>query len=131
MKPKYIIGIILGGIIAVVAVTFALNSQQTYVTLADAVESGNQVQVRGTWVKEKGADYNASENVFRFTLRDEDGKVMPVEYREAKPNNFELAEEIVVGGRVENGMFMAKTLLTKCPSKYEATSIDVNEQSSR
>lgn len=130
MKPKYIIGMILAGVIAVVAVTFALNSQQTYVTLTQAVESGNKVQVRGTWVKEKGADYNAAENIFRFTIRDEAGKTMPVEYREAKPNNFELAEEIVVGGRVENGMFMAKTLLTKCPSKYEATTIDVNEQKS-
>lgn len=128
MKPKYIIGMIVAGIIAVVAVTFALNTQQTYVTLASAVESGRQVQVRGTWVKEKGADYTAAENVFRFTLRDQDGKTMPVEYRDAKPNNFELAEEIVVGGRVENGMFMAKTLLTKCPSKYEATTINVDEK---
>lgn len=125
MKPKYIIGIIVGCLVAVVAVTFALNSQQTYVTLGDAVESGSLVQVRGTWVKEKGADYNAAENLFRFTIRDEKGNTMPVEYRDAKPNNFELAEEIVVGGRVENGTFAAKTLLTKCPSKYEATEIEV------
>lgn len=127
MKPKYIVGGVVGGVVAVVAVAFALSSQSAYVALDDALQSGEHVQVRGTWVKEEGADYNAEENLFRFTLRDEDGKTMPVEYRDAKPNNFELAEEIVVGGRVEDGVFKAKTLLTKCPSKYEATEIDVHE----
>ena len=126
MKLKYLIGILLGGVVAVVAVTFALNKQSAYVTIDQAVHSGENVQVRGKWVKEKGAKYSADENIFRFTLRDDKGGTIPVEYKDAKPNNFELAQEVVVGGHVQDGTFEAKTLLTKCPSKYEATSIDVD-----
>ncbi len=131
MKSKYIIGLVLGSVVAVVAVVFAMQSQRTYVTFPEAVESGRQVQVRGTWVKEHGADYSSADNLFTFTLQDEEGNAMPVRYHDAKPNNFELAEEVVVGGRVENHEFVATSLLTKCPSKYEATSIDEEEYSSR
>lgn len=127
MKSKYIIGLVLGSIVAVVAVVFALQTQKTYVTFPEAVESGRQVQVRGTWVKDKGADYNPSENLFTFTMQDEDGNHMPIRFHDAKPNNFELAEEVVVGGRVENGEFLASDLLTKCPSKYEAETIEVTQ----
>ncbi|MCB0711198.1 MAG: cytochrome c maturation protein CcmE [Ignavibacteriae bacterium] len=126
MKPKYIAGLAVGIGLVIVAVLFAVNKQQVYVLFATANESGGQVQVRGDWVKEKGAEYDADNNLFRFTLRDEAGGEMEVHYHDAKPNNFELAEEIVVGGKVENGVFMASSVLTKCPSKYEAESIDVN-----
>ena len=127
MKSKYIIGLVMGSIVAVVAVVFALQTQKTYVTFPEAAESGRQVQVRGTWVKEGGADYDPSENLFTFTMQDEDGNHMPIRFHDAKPNNFELAEEVVVGGRVENGEFLASDLLTKCPSKYEAETIEVTQ----
>lgn len=125
MKTKYIVGVTVGCLVAVFAVVYALGSQREYVGFGDAQESGNQVQVKGTWVKDLGSDYNSSENLFTFTMLDEEGKQMPVRYSGAKPNNFELAEEVVVGGRVEDGEFIASSLLTKCPSKYEATEIDV------
>ena len=127
MKSKYIIGLALGGIVAIVAVVFALQTQQAYVSFPDAVESGRQVQVRGTWVKDLGSKYDPAENLFTFTMLDEGGNSMYVRYYEAKPNNFELAEEVVVGGRVENGEFVATSLLTKCPSKYEATTIETEQ----
>ncbi len=126
MKPKYLAGAVIGIGLVVVAVLFAVNSQQVYVLFTTAVESGGQVQVRGTWVKEKGSEYNADENLFRFTLRDEAGGEMEVHYHGAKPNNFELAEEVVVGGRVNDGIFAATSVLTKCPSKYEADSISTH-----
>jgi len=124
MKQKYVIGVSMGCVLAIVAVVYALGSQREYVTFHDAAASGDLVQVRGKWVKDLGSSYDPSENLFKFTMKDEDGKTMEVQYADAKPNNFELAEEVVVGGRVENGTFVATSLLTKCPSKYEAKSID-------
>jgi cytochrome c-type biogenesis protein CcmE len=41
-------------------------------------------------------------------------------YDGAKPNNFELANAVVVKGRYQEGYFHASDILTKCPSKYEA-----------
>ena len=73
----------------------------------------------GTWVKEEGLSYDAPSNVFRFSMKDEQGKIIPVELAGAKPNNFEIAVSVVAKGRVENGIFKASNVLTKCPSKYE------------
>jgi len=42
-----------------------------------------------------------------------------------KPNNFEVADAIVVKGKVKDGTFMASEVLTKCPSKYEATGEEI------
>ena len=46
--------------------------------------------------------------------------VIPSVLDGAKPNNFELANAIVIKGRVEGSSFHASEILTKCPSKYEA-----------
>jgi cytochrome c-type biogenesis protein CcmE len=42
-----------------------------------------------------------------------------VQYKGALPDTFEKGAEIIVEGRMEGKTFMAKTLMTKCPSKYE------------
>lgn len=56
-----------------------------------------------------------------FTLRDleQPEKVIRVHYRGALPDTFEKGAEVIVEGRMEGRDFAAKTLMTKCPSKYE------------
>ena len=56
-----------------------------------------------------------------FTLRDLEHpeKVIRVHYRGALPDTFEKGAEVIVEGRMEGRDFAAKTLMTKCPSKYE------------
>ena len=125
MKGKYIVGVLAAAGVSIAAISLAVASQQAYVTFADAVEDGGEVQVKGTWVKEMGSTYDSDNNVFSFTMADEAGTSLPVDFHGAKPNNFEMAEEVVVGGRYEGSKFIATSLLTKCPSKYEADSIEV------
>jgi cytochrome c-type biogenesis protein CcmE len=48
----------------------------------------------------------------------------------SKPNNFEMAENVVAKGKVKDGYFYAKEVLTKCPSKYEGKGQDVNKSGS-
>jgi cytochrome c-type biogenesis protein CcmE len=57
----------------------------------------------------------------RFRLRDRDGNAMArVSYRGSVPDLFRVGREVVVDGRLRNGVFVAvpDTLVTKCPSKY-------------
>ena len=127
MNVKYLIAFVIAGAAAVASVLFAVTTQQTYLTFDEARDDGGEVQVKGNWVKGSPAEYDPAENLFSFTMVDEDGTVMDIDYAGAKPNNFEMAEEVVVGGRFESGEFVATSLLTKCPSKYEADSIHVGD----
>ena len=57
----------------------------------------------------------------RFTLRDRNGTAtVPVVYRGSVPDLFKTTRDVVVDGRLRNGVFVAVpgTLVTKCPSKY-------------
>jgi cytochrome c-type biogenesis protein CcmE len=120
MKPRYLIGGALALAALVVAFLSLDNSKIEYTNLAYAQSSGKRVQVKGAYVKEQGCTYDSQTNTFTFSMRDDDSNIIKVVHNGAKPNNFELAESIVVQGRVENGVMMADHILTKCPSKYEA-----------
>ncbi|MEW6272934.1 MAG: cytochrome c maturation protein CcmE, partial [Thermodesulfobacteriota bacterium] len=45
---------------------------------------------------------------------------LPVRYNGIRPDMFADGRDVIVEGKVESGVFHAKTLLTTCPSKYEA-----------
>jgi len=58
----------------------------------------------------------------RFRLEDKDNKVQTivVRYKGAVPDTFKPGAEVIVEGAMEHGgAFNAKTLMTKCPSKYQ------------
>jgi cytochrome c-type biogenesis protein CcmE len=57
----------------------------------------------------------------RFRLRDVKGATtVPVVYKGSVPDLFKTGRDVVVDGRLRNGVFIAvpDTLVTKCPSKY-------------
>ena len=61
------------------------------------------------------------DTALRFHLRDRDGTTaVPVVYRGSVPDLFKPGREVVVQGKLVDGMFVAApgTLVTKCPSKY-------------
>jgi cytochrome c-type biogenesis protein CcmE len=60
----------------------------------------------------------------RFTLRDVQGTAsVPVVYHGSVPDLFRTGRDVSVEGSLQNGVFVADKLVTKCPSKYtnEAT----------
>lgn len=107
-----------------VGITALSDSSIEYATVDRAEKLGKTVQIMGTWEKPQGWKYNATSNTFAFTLRDEQGTLIPVELTGAKPNNFEAAVSVVVKGRIEGGVLKASNVLTKCPSKYEGQPTD-------
>jgi cytochrome c-type biogenesis protein CcmE len=57
----------------------------------------------------------------RFTLRDRNGTAtVPVVYRGSVPDLFRSGRDVLIEGRLKDGVFVAYpgTLVTKCPSKY-------------
>jgi cytochrome c-type biogenesis protein CcmE len=60
----------------------------------------------------------------RFTLREVKGTAtVPVVYRGTVPDLFRTDRDIQLDGQLRNGVFVAApgTMITKCPSKYQAT----------
>jgi len=58
----------------------------------------------------------------RFRLEDKDNKAQTivVRYTGTVPDTFKPGAEVIVEGTMEHGgAFNAKTLMTKCPSKYQ------------
>lgn len=56
----------------------------------------------------------------KFTATDS-GSSMPVDYRGQLPDIFRPGIQVVVEGRMNaDGVFIAKTLLAKCPSRFTA-----------
>lgn len=95
-----------------------------------AANEGVEYHIAGTFVKEKGMEYNpmADANVFTFWMLDREGNEVRVICNSDKPKDFELADEIVVIGEMNAGTFYASELLTKCPSKYTDEEIAIKDQ---
>lgn len=77
------------------------------------------VQVIGK--RGKNIPANTEGKGYTFTMISEQNEEMHGWTAEAKPANFEHAEELVVIGRFskEKNIFVADKVLTKCPSKYK------------
>jgi cytochrome c-type biogenesis protein CcmE len=78
-----------------------------------------RVSLMGHVVGKPSGDAHAAG--LRFTVRDVKGAAtVPVLYKGSVPDLFRTDRDVVVDGRLRNGLFVAvpNTLVTKCPSKY-------------
>ena len=66
-------------------------------------------------------DYDAvnNPNFLSFTAIDSLGKSVKVVYRNAKPDNLEISERLVLKGSYNDDHFECKEIMMKCPSKYK------------
>lgn len=120
MKKSYVIG----GVVIVLAMAMAMYSFQStltsYVSLSEAKASNRPVQVAGIVVE--GTDrYDLQTNNLLFTLREDGGDEMKVEYDGPRPGNFDNVNKVVAIGKYQpkRKVFLARELLVKCPTKYE------------
>ena len=73
-------------------------------------------------VAEDGLSRSETGRDVKFRLEDQENKATTlwVEYTGAIPDTFKAGAEVIVeGGLRPDGSFQAKTLMTKCPSKYQ------------
>ncbi|MCF8262123.1 MAG: cytochrome c maturation protein CcmE [Melioribacteraceae bacterium] len=120
MKSKYIFG---GFIIVVFFSLMGYLFTETNIgyeeDFSNVINSEKTVRATGFWVKEKSYNVDNQKKLFSFYMKDYNDTEIKVVYKGAIPNNFESATSVVVTGKYQNGVFVAKDILTKCPSKYE------------
>jgi len=127
MKVKILIGsVVAAAALIFCAITFVKTNVE-YTDFQTAIASHKTVQVKGEWLRDRESAFEASSGKFIFAMRDDHGKEMKVCYDGARPNNFEIANAIVVKGRYQEGVFQASDILTKCPSKYEGDAAAVKK----
>ena len=129
MKKIHVIAILT--IVAAIALLItAADDVSTYATFAEATATEQPVKVVGQLAKDKEMYYNPEEdpNYFSFYVRDNDGAERKVVLLAAKPKDFELSEQIVVTGNMQDDTFLASDLLMKCPSKYKDEEIYIRSK---
>ena len=126
LKKIHIISLIM--IVAAVALLLsASKDMSSYATFSQAEATESSVKVVGVLSKDKEMHYRPEEdpNFFSFYIKDTDGIERKVILHEAKPQDFELSEQIVVTGKMKGENFLASSLLMKCPSKYKDEEISI------
>lgn len=119
MNIKMIIGVVVIVVALIFGATTFIETNIEYMDFTKAEKINKKVQVKGKWVMEKESQFNSQTSQFSFYMVDESNRECKVVLDGGKPNNFEIATEIVAKGRFKNGYFHANEVLTKCPSKYE------------
>ncbi len=117
MNKKYVIGTVVIVAFAVLAIYAFKPAMVSYVSIDEAIQKGGVVQVKGERVG--SGTYDLEKNVFTFDLKDKNGREINVVFDGPKPGNFDQATEIVCKGEYKNGVFHAREILVKCPSKYQ------------
>lgn len=107
-----------GGVIMLIS---ASKDMSTYSTFEQIRKAGEPAKVVGTLSKDKPMYYDAEKNanLFTFYMKDQSGEERQVSLNAAKPQDFELSEQIVATGSFEGDVFIASSILMKCPSKYK------------
>jgi cytochrome c-type biogenesis protein CcmE len=78
---------------------------------------GEQVRVSGK-VQEGSVQWDNKERILRFSMTDETNTV-PVVYKGIVPDAFRPGGDVVVEGKYDaGGVFLATSLIAKCPSKF-------------
>ena len=128
MKKLHLVAV---SCIAVAIFLTAADDMSSYATFAEASASAQTVRVAGELAKDRPIEYDpvANPNYFSFYVRDGAGREERVVLLAAKPQDFELSEQIVVTGEMTGGAFVASDMLMKCPSKYKDEEIFIKGNS--
>ena len=125
MKKTHIVLLVL--IVAAIASLISLMPKggaelmSSYETIASAKEKpGKFVHVVARLDKNMPVEYDAvkNPNFLSFTAVDSLGSTMRVVYKNAKPDNLEHSDRLVMKGKMEGDQFECNEILMKCPSKY-------------
>lgn len=127
-KIKFTLGafLIVGSIGYLISTSISQTSMY-FVTVAELTDQGlsrytSELKVKGNVVK--GSIVRDPNDYLKvdFAIADKEskGNNLKVHFKGVTPDMFQDDGEVVVEGVIKNGVFHANTLLTSCPSKYEA-----------
>jgi cytochrome c-type biogenesis protein CcmE len=125
----------IGGLIIAGAIVFLLmaatpGSSGVEITLKELNENQqkyeeNYVTVEGFLVEES-IEWNADKIELQFDVKDNEGNNLHVTHNGVKPDNFTEGVIVILQGNPakEQGEFIAETVKTRCPSKYEGQDME-------
>lgn len=133
-KIKFMVGaVLIVGSIGYLISTSISQTSMYFVTVAelasqDITHFNRDLKVKGNVVKGSIQRDPDDYLLVNFAIQDKDaikekkglGYHLKVQYKGITPDMFQDDGEVVVEGTIKNGVFHANTLLTSCPSKYEA-----------
>lgn len=124
MKKSHIVGLLIIAV-SIFIIISASKDVSTYGDFNTAVLSQNRIKIVGQLEKTKPITYRPEidPNTTTFFLKDNNGVVKEVKLKQPKPQDFELAEQVVLTGSIEEDIFVADEILMKCPSKYKEEEI--------
>ncbi|GAB1535777.1 cytochrome c maturation protein CcmE [Geovibrio sp. ADMFC3] len=127
--------------VIVIAISFLLFSGFKsegvyYLTVGEVLHNPEKLNEKGMRVSGEVIPGTITKNtkerhlVFDIMDVEEGGAVMTVDYKGIIPDTFKEEIHVIIEGNydIENKKFIAKTLLTKCPSKYE---VDAEEETTK
>jgi cytochrome c-type biogenesis protein CcmE len=133
MKTKTIVKVLVGVVVIGGGLGYfmfaAMQSSWSYYYLVDdfvealtaksTAAQASSLRVFGK-VKPDSVTRDLEKTLLTFTLAGSKNE-LPVQYKGSVPDNFTEDRNVVVQGRLDTtGVFQAKTLMTKCESKYSA-----------
>lgn len=123
MKKIHIVLLVL--IVAAIAVLISImpasGGLTTYESIANAkTKQGTVVHIVAKLDKSKPIEYDQvnNPNYLSFTAVDSLGGTVKVVYNNAKPDNLEHSERLVMKGKMVGDQFECNNITMKCPSKY-------------
>lgn len=119
MKTKHII-ILLIIVLAIGVIVSTFADASTYSDFDVAAKNpGKELHVIGKLDTTKTITYDPKNpNYLAFYMIDGKGNNRKVVYNNAKPQDFEKSEQVVLVGSMKGEEFQASSMLLKCPSKY-------------
>ncbi len=111
------VAVLLGGALIYTSFSGATETRQPSELLAGATP-GKNYELTGK-VARGSVERRSNELLFR--VRDRGGTAsVPVRYAGAVPDPFREGREVILKGKMDNGLFVGErdTLITKCPSKF-------------
>lgn len=135
LSPKILIAITL--LIAGFAVLFGVGLRGSlvyYLTVSEFLEQGNRdlgenFRINGNVVE--GSIDRPADGLGATFLMSDGTRELRVAYGKETPDTFVDGSEVVVEGALgADGIFVAHTLLAKCPSKYEASNSEEDYKTS-
>lgn len=121
-----IAGAVVVSVVAYLMVTGLTSYSVYYLKVADLVKNPQMYDAKGARLSGNVVEGSVAKDTLNaklltFDIADTDGSKLSVEYTGVVPDAFEEGVEVIVEGRYDPNAtkFYAKTLLAKCPSKYE------------